>query len=640
MKTPLLFALTAVLLAGTAAAGGPQRPWRDLNHNGRFDPYEDARQPVEARLDDLIGQMTLEEKVGTLLHGTLPAVDTPFGASNKGYDLDGAGNLINGAHLSSFITRLDMPPADLAAQNNAVQKLGEASRLGIPLTISTDPRHHFNAVAGASSSANGFSQWPEPIGFAALGDAATVRQFARIAAKDYRAVGIAMALSPMADLATEPRWSRISGTFGADPAAVSRLAGAYVEGFQGSAKGLVPGGVATVVKHWAGYGAEPDGFDGHNRYGSTVRMSRAQFDQHVAGFSGALKARSAGIMPTYAIVTVAGGSAAKVGANFDRSLLQGELRGRQGYRGIVVSDWGIANDCLEPCRNPTAENPQMPWHIAMPWGTEELSREDRIALAINAGVDQIGGENDPAPLLAAVRAGKIPLARIDAAARAVLAVKFKLGLFDAPYVDPAEAARQTGTSADHAAADAAQRASQVLLQNRGGLLPLRPGTRVWLVGVDPAAARAAGLVPVGQPDQAQAALVRAATPFEMLHPHHFFGRMQHEGRIDFRAGDPGYDSLMALPEGLPAIFAVDMDRPAILNGVAPRAQAMLALFGASDAALLDVVSGKAAPRGRLPYNLPSSMDAVMAQDPAAPDDDRDPLFARGFGLMHFGKGNR
>lgn len=134
---------------------------------------------------------------------------------------------------------------------------------------------------------------------------------------------------------------------------------------------------------------------------------------------------------------------------------------------------------------------------------------------------------------------------------------------------------------------------------------------------------------VDDPTQAEVALLRMATPFERLHPHHFFGAMQNEGRLDFRPGDAGYDALMALPPQLAAVVAVDMDRPAILTGMQARAAGLIALFGASDAALLDVLTGKDRPRGRLPLNLPSSMQAVQAQDPALPDDDVAPLFARG-----------
>lgn len=123
---------------------------------------------------------------------------------------------------------------------------------------------------------------------AAIGDPALVRRFADIARGEYRATGIHMALSPQADLATEPRWPRLTATFGADPASVSKFSGAYVAGFQGSSKGLTNKGVATVANHWVGYGAQPDGFVGHNYYGRFANLNDAIFAQHVAAFDDVL----------------------------------------------------------------------------------------------------------------------------------------------------------------------------------------------------------------------------------------------------------------------------------------------------------------------------------------------------------------
>jgi len=131
-----------------------------------------------------------------------------------------------------------------------------------------NPRNHFQARHGTSVLPADFSLWPETTGFGAIGDAGLVRHFAQIARGEYRATGLHMALSPMADLATEPRWGRINGTFGEDPAAVRELIQAYVEGFQGGRGGLARDGVASLVKHWVGYGAAAEqGFDGHSPYG-------------------------------------------------------------------------------------------------------------------------------------------------------------------------------------------------------------------------------------------------------------------------------------------------------------------------------------------------------------------------------------
>src|SRR5690606_17950859 len=212
---------------------------RDLNANGRLDPYEDWRLAPAQRAADLVIRMTLEEKAGLLMHGTAPSQATA-GVTGSGiaYDLEKAQALIGERHVNSLITRLAGDSAQLATQNNALQSIAESARLGIPLTISSDPRNHFQYTAGASVAPGQFSQWPETLGFGALDDPALVRRFADIARREYRAAGIHMALSPQADLATEPRWPRVAGTFGERSDRVSALAGAYVEGFQGGRDGV------------------------------------------------------------------------------------------------------------------------------------------------------------------------------------------------------------------------------------------------------------------------------------------------------------------------------------------------------------------------------------------------------------------
>ncbi len=624
-----LFSLLASVAAVSPAVA------EDLNRNGRIDPYENPRLPIDRRVEDLLSRMTLEEKIGAMMHGTLPGRDGIAGMSASGYDLSATKALIATRHVNSFITRLTVSPAVLAKENNAVQRLARATRLGIPVTISTDPRNHFQVVLGASTQGGGFSLWPETLGFAAIGDPALVRRFGDVVRREYRATGITMALSPQADLATEPRWPRGTATFGSDPALVSRLAGAYVQGFQHGSAGLARDGVATVVKHWVGYGAEPDGFDAHNHYGRTVRLDDASFANHVAAFDGALAARAAGVMPTYAIVegvTLAGKPLEQVGAGFSRQLIGDLLRTRKGYRGLVLSDWAITYDCNVRCSAATPEAPQRPQDIGMPWGVETLDQEHRFAKAVNAGVDQFGGVDDPTPLLAAVRQRLVTPERIDEAVRNIMRPKFEMGLFDDPFVDERQAAAIVGNAAFQREADAAQRAAMVLLE-AGRAFPLSPGRKVWLAGVDAAAARAAGLVPVPTIEDADVAIVRTATPSEKLHPDYFFGARQNEGRLDLRAGDAGFDAFSKAAARVPTVLVVDADRPPVLGAVKGRTAGLLLAFGASDAAVLDVVTGKSRARGRLPFELPSSMEAVRAQDPARSDDSRAPAFPKGAGLI-------
>ncbi len=625
-----LFALATPLVA--AAPEAPQ--WRDLNRNNQLDRYEDSRLSVQERVDDLMARMTIEEKVGLMVHASLPGHGSAIGVSSTGYDMARVRAMIEGGKVNSFITRIVVKPAEFARQNNMVQKIAEGTRLGIPATISTDPRHHFQATIGASTTGGGFTLWPDTLGFAALDDADLVRRFGDIARQEYRAVGIHMALSPQADVGSEPRWSRFSATFGSDPATISRLAGAYVEGFQGGATGVTPTGVATVVKHWVGYGAEPEGFDGHNHYGRNVHLTDASFADHVRAFDGPLAAASEGVMPTYVALhgpSIDGKPVEPVGAGFSKQVLTDLLRGEKAYRGLIISDWSITRDCPQTCVSPDATHPQAPQAIGMPWGVETLSVADRFAKGVDAGIDQFGGVDDATPILEGVRSGAISVERIDDSARRILALKFRQGLFDNPYVDEQAAARLVGNAAWQSEADKAQRQSQILLRNEGGLLPLKGRKKIWLYGVDEAVAASAGYVVVKDPSEADIALVRAATPFEKLHPFHFFGSRQHEGRLDFRADDPALVALKRAAAHVPVIAAVEMDRPAVLTALMPHAKAVLVNFGTSDVALFDIVSGRSPACGHLPFALPASMAAVERQR-ADLSDDEEALFPRGAGL--------
>lgn len=607
--------------------------FRDLNGDDALSPYEDWRLPAADRARDLVSRMTLDEKLGSLLHGTLQNQANPAGVE---YDMDAARVAIRDRHVSSFISRLVTSPTAMAAQSNAIQELAEQTRLGVPLTLSSDPRNHFKYVPGASEVGGGFSKWPEALGFAAIGDAGLVRRFADIARQEYRAVGLHVTLSPQADLATEPRWPRQIGTFGSDANVVRRLTAAYVEGFQGGPDGIAPNGVFSVIKHFVGYGAQPEGFDAHSYYGRFADLDDEEFANHVSAFADAIAANVGFVMPAYPILrgpTVDGRPVEPVGAGFSSTLINGLLRRDLGFDGVVLSDWSITQDCGQRCMAPTAELPQTAADIATPWGAEHLSPAERFALGIRAGIDQFGGVDDPQPIAEAFAAGLITQEQVDRSVIRIMTGKFALGLFENPYVS-VEAADETLGRADFIQSGLdAQRRSQVLLQNKDSLLPItRRSARVYLHGVDPAAARAVGLSVADDPADADFAIIRAETPSELLHPHFYFGRIAREGRLDFRPGDPSYDALLYASASVPTVFAVFLDRPPILTDVQQHARAILANFGASDAALMDVIIGKYRPEGRLPLELPSSMDSVRAQRPGKADDSREPLYPSGAGL--------
>lgn len=605
--------------------------FRDLNRDGKLQPFEDWRLSSSARAADLVSRMTIEEKAGTAVHGTAPIAGGPM-SSGPAYDSAAATAVVVGRSVTSLITRMSIAPAEFANANNQLQRIAERGRFGIPITISTDPRNHFQVVGGASVAVSGFSQWPETLGFGALDDPALVRQFASIIRREYRAVGIHMALSPQADLATEPRWARITGTFGEDPARVGALVRAYVEGIQGSPRGTTRDGVAAVVKHWVGYGAGVDGFDGHNRYGSIAKFPAGKFDVHVTPFLGAFAAGVAGVMPTYDIldgVSLDGKPLEAVGAGFSQQLLTDLLRTRHHFRGMVLSDWGITNDCSEACKSGTP--PQSPRDIAMPWGVESLTPMQRFAKGMQAGIDQFGGTDNGAPFVDAVKAGLLPIARLDEAVTRILALKFDLGLFENPFVDASNATAVVGAKASQQLALHAQSRALVVLENTRGaqMLPAKGGA-LYLHGVDAAVATARGFRVASSPDKADLAILRVAAPYQTLHPNFFFGRMQHEGDLDFKDADSTLALVKATSAKTKTIVVVYLDRPAILSALKPLASVLIGEFGVSDGALFDALSGAVKPVGRLPFELPSSMAAVQAQASDAPHDSKDPLYPFGY----------
>jgi beta-glucosidase len=654
-----LLILTTVLLSGTVGAAGKPSDglqpdlgrrsahllsvgglaFKDLNGNGKLDIYEDWRQSPERRARDLVRRLRLADLAGLIVHANIPSTD-PVGPNTTGeYDFERMARLISSAHISSFVSRFNAQPRTIASAHNRLQAMAEDTRLGIPLTISSDPRNHIQYAALTSVQAGAFSKWPEPTGFAAIGDPSLVRRFADIVRQEYLAVGIREGLSPQADLATDPRWTRLNGTFGEDADTARQMVEAYVDGIQHGSAGLGSGSVAAIVKHWVGYGAQEKGLDSHNAYGRYAVFPAHNFEYHIIPFTGAFAANVAGVMPSYSIfsgVTVNGKPLEPVGAGFNHQLLTELLRGRYGFKGIIVSDWSITKDCGPNCENgaPAGQTPTFA-DLGMPWGVETLAKEQRFAKAINAGIDQIGGSDEAMVLLAAVRDHLLTRVRLEQSAYIILLQKFQLGLFENPYVDAAKADSIVGKPDFVAQGEDAQSRSLVLLENHGNLLPYtKTGSKVYLVGMDASAAEQAGMTPVPSEKLADLVIIRSSTPSEVLHPAYALGRFQHEGRLDFRVGDEAYDKLIEAGKAVPTVFVVDMNRPAILTNIKDKATAIVASFGASDRALFAMLTGKVSPHAHLPFELPSSMAAVLAQKEDLPHDSAQPLYAYGYGLAY------
>jgi beta-glucosidase len=587
--------------------------YRDLNGNGALDVYEDPRRPLEERVEDLLAQMTLEEKAGLMYH-------TPIGMNPDGTLLDApapfapiaTGELVLGRHITHFNLYWTPSAREVAAWHNSLQRLAEQGRLGIPVTISSDPRHGFSDNPATSMASGAFSQWPEPIGLAATADEELVHRFADVARQEYLAVGIRVALHPMADLCTEPRWARSSGCFGEDAELASRLVAAYIRGFQGDELG--PHSVACMTKHFPGGGPQADGEDPHFATGKDQIYPGAHFDYHLRPFEAAFAAGTAQIMPYYG--RPVGTELEEVGFGFNRQVITELLRERYGFEGVVCTDWGLVTD---------ADLGDWVFY-AKCWGVEELSAADRVAKIIDAGCDQLGGENDPALLVGLVRSGRIRAERIDESARRLLRDKFRLGLFDDPYVDEDAAVTIAGRDDFRRAGAEAQRRSLVLLAN-DGVLPVQGRPRLYVEGVDRAVAAEYADV-VDAPADAELAVVRVAAPYEPREG--FLESLFHQGSLEFPAAER--ERILAVAAQVPTVVDVFLDRSAVLTEIAAGAAALVGSFGAADEALLELVFGRFAPTGKLPFELPSSMDAVLSQLPDVPYDSEAPLYPFGHGL--------
>lgn len=655
-RIPSIAALLALALPGCAALGAPPAQitidariapvlivdtlrFKDLNRNGRLDRYEDWRLPAKRRAADLISRMTMPEKAGLMMHaahsgyfgpgGTV--LDTlappPPGALKPPVNISGVPgfdradkpsprDLILERNIRWINTSPGGTPADAARWANAVQEIAEGSRLGIPVVLTADPVHTTNRLPGGalppSDRVKITSSWPDQIGLAAIGDTAVVERFGRIAATEYHALGFRMILNPMADLATEPRWNRIAGTFGESADLSARLTAAYIRGVQGPRIGS--DSVLAVVKHFPGDGPVERGFDPHNPYGKRLVYPAGMQAYHLKPFRAAFDAGVSSVMGSYGIPT----GMDTVGANFSRKVITDLLRRKMGFDGIVITDW---------------------LH-AQPWGVETLSKQDRELRLIQAGVDQLGGEHETGFILALVRAGKISSKRIDQSMRRILTPMFALGIFENPYVDPAQATAIVKSSAFAAEGDRAQRQAIVLLKNSGNILPLRSGATVALTGFDHVPALLSGrTAPIAVAD---VQVVKVNAPFTLNKSGQAFFTRTHEGTPIYAGADNAADLdaiRAAVATGKPVIVVMSMERPAVLNEFLDSVSAMVATFGSDDAALADILAGRVAPVGKLPFALPADAASVETQQEDAPTDFARTLFPLGFGLSYPATGN-
>jgi beta-glucosidase len=411
--------------------------------------YRDPRAPVAARVKDLLGRMTLAEKVGQMdqiVIGKLKAATPPANGDCNGGNNDPLQpvclqKVLITDHTGSILAGGTDNPTDntgrgWAVQYNTIQRYAiQHSRLHIPIIFGVDAVHGFGHPFEATL-------FPQSIGMGATWDPALARAAGAATRQQLLATGGNWNFAPVQDLARDNRWGRYYETWAEAPVLAAAIGAANVHGMQGG--GFDAPKVAATVKHFAGYS---ESINGHDRVEAQLSVRYLQ-DTFLPSYAGGIDAGAATVM-------VNSGSVNGVPATASRFLLTEELRNRLGFRGVVISDYGDVPALVSA------------YHIA-------ADLADAAAKAVNAGIDVSMTPFDSAgwnaALLRDVRSGAVSRARIDESVRRILTLKFKLGLFDHPFVDPDKADAAVTANRDLARRAADQ--SITLLRNQDATLPL------------------------------------------------------------------------------------------------------------------------------------------------------------------------
>jgi len=479
--------------------------FKDLNKNGILDPYEDWRLIAQDRAIDLASKMTINQIAGLMLyskHQAIPASSQGFfkgtydekileeSGANPSDLTDQQKKFLSNDNLRHVLITSVQSPKIAAEWNNKAQSFVEGIGLGIPINISSDPRHQSRADAEFNAGSGGeISMWPTTLGLAATFNPDIVENFGNIASKEYRALGITTALSPQIDLSTDPRWLRFNGTFGENPRLATDMTRAYIDGFQNSMKNTVITdgwgleSVNAMVKHWPGGGTGEAGRDAHYGMGKYAVYPGNQFEIQLTPFiNGAFKLKgktkmASAIMPYYSIsYNQDTKNNENIGNAFNSYIIKDLLRTKYGYDGVICTDWGVTGD----------QGPLDVFFGGKPWGVEHLSVAERHYKVLTAGVDQFGGNNDPQPLIAAYKMGAEKMgedamrSRFEDSAVRLLKNIIRVGLFEDPYLDLEITSSTVGKPEFLAAGYDAQLKSVVLLKNQKNILPLPEKSTVYV----------------------------------------------------------------------------------------------------------------------------------------------------------------
>ena len=453
--------------------------FKDLNRNDSLDAYEDWRLSPQERAADLASKLSKEEIAGLMLYSSHQAVPSAELTEDQK-------KFLSKDHLRAVLITSVESPRTAAQWNNRMQAFIEGLDHGIPANTSSDPRHEAKATTEYNAGAGGhISQWPTSLGLAATFDPQLMYRFGEIASEEYRALGIATALSPQVDIATDPRWTRFSGTFGEDPLLATEMARAYCDAFQTTpdTRGWGMRSVNAMVKHWYGYGAQEGGRDSHFASGKYAVYPGNNLAEHKLSFiDGAFKLEggtemASAVMPIYSILWNQDPSGENVGGSYSQWLIQKQLREEAKFEGVVCTDWGITKD-MKVLDSPMG---------GKPWGVESLTEAERHYKILQAGVDQYGGNNEIGPVLAAydmwakAQGEKSARQRFEQSARRLLLNVFRVGLFEHPYLDPEASEKIVGNPQFMREGYEAQLKSVVMLKNHGNkTLPMDKRYKVYV----------------------------------------------------------------------------------------------------------------------------------------------------------------
>jgi len=610
--------------------------FKDLNRNGKLDKYEDWRLPYEERAKDLVSKMSMEEKVGLMLISTSRLKSersaqlnvqsdnsvTPSSDLNEEDQVSnnniftrkplpvpmmnavGATKAITQFHLRHFIMRANVSAKLTAEWTNKIQALAESDGLGIPAIIASNPRNHItkDASIGLSVGTTVFSTWPSELGLSAMRDLNLVHEFADIARQEWAAVGLRKGYMYMADLSTEPRWQRIEGTFGENAEWVAKMISEVILGFQGNQ--LSSNSVAMTTKHFPGGGAGVGGQDPHFDWGKYEHFPGKMFQNNLIPFKAAIKAGTSSIMPYYSIPLDT--KYQKIAYAYNKEVITDLLRDSLGFDGIINSDTGPIE--------------------MMPWGVENISVVERYKKALEAGVNLFSGSGDPTKLLETVQSGTVDMKLIDKSVYRLLMEKFKLGLFENPYVDEAAAEKLVGNEKFQSKANLAMRKSIVLLRNETNTLPLKAKTKIYFESYMQrrGAASPSQVYQNNNNNEYDVEFVKTPEEADFI-----LLWISPGGKSLFQSdGSPLYLSMSknavdvnyinTLSSKKPTILAMNYTNPWVIDEIynektINNIKGVIATFGTTNEALLDIVLGKFNPSGKMPFTTPVSEAAVEKQ---------------------------